>query len=74
MQVRKTKKKKAFFSKNKGVQHNVFFLFSNCALQNVKSYRFLGGHFFGQIFGLFFKNTIKIGILAHFSKQNITKK
>ena len=30
--------------------------------------------FFWHFFGCFSKNTIKIGILAHFSKQKITKK
>ena len=61
-----------FWSKG-GLQHNGFFL-STCVLQNVKSYRFFWGAFFWQFFGCFSKNTIKIGILAHFSKQKITKK
>ena len=49
---------------------NITVFLWTCVLQNVKSYRFLG--FFGN-FWLFFKNTIKTGILAHFSKQKIKK-
>ena len=70
----KTKFKNTNFWSKGGLQHNGFFV-SNCVLQNVmKSYRFFWGPFFWQFFGCFSQNTIKIGILAHFSKQNITKK
>ena len=68
----KCKFKNTHFFQKKGVQHNVFLFLSTCVLQNVKSYRFLGG--FLHFLGSFSKNTIKIGILAHFSKQQITKK
>ena len=63
-------KKHQFFKKNRGCNITVFLW--TCVLQNVKSYRFLGGHFFA-FFGCFSKNTIKIGISAHFSKQQNTK-
>ena len=49
--------KKHIFSKKGGLQHNGFFL-STCVLQNVKSYRFFWGIFFG-IFWLFFKKHYK---------------
>ena len=42
-----------FWSKG-GLQHNGVFL-STCVLQNVKSYRFLGGAFFGQFLAAFHK-------------------
>ena len=40
----------------------------------MKSYRFFFGIIFWHVFGCFSKNTIKKGILAHFSKQKNTKK
>ena len=55
-----------------GVQHKVFF-FSTCVLQNVKSYRFWGGHFFCK-FLVVLKKHNKNRHLAHFSKQKYTKK
>ena len=60
----KNLEKNIFWSKG-GLQQNGFFL-STCVLQNVKSYRFFFGHFFLAIFGWCSKNTIKIGISAHF--------
>ena len=69
----KTQVEKHIFSKKGGLQHNGFFLWT-CVLQNVKSYRFFFGNFLGMFLVVFQKNTIKIGILAHFSKQKITKK
>ena len=60
-----------FWSKG-GLQHNgVFYQPVFCKMWKVIVF---GGFFFWQIFGCFSKNTIKIGILAHFSKQKITKK
>ena len=63
-------KKTLFFSKKRGLQHNGFFFMSLCFAKCEKL------SFFWQFFGIFwliFKNTIKIGVLAHFSKQTITK-
>ena len=67
MQVQKN----TFFQKRGGCNITGFFLWT-CVLQNAKSYRFFLA-FFGAFFGCFSKSTIKIGILAHFSKQKITK-
>ena len=60
-----------FWSKG-GLQHNGFFL-STCVLQNVKSYRFFGGLFFGNFLAVFQKNTIKIGILHIFQSKKVQK-
>ena len=70
MALRNASSKTPIFQKNKGLQHNGFFM--NLCLQNVKSYRFFGGLSLA-FFGCFSKSTIKIGILAHFSKQKNTK-
>ena len=56
----------------RGVATKWFFL-SNCILENVKSYRFFLP-FFWQVLVDVQKNTIKIGISAHFQKQKIEKK
>ena len=56
----------------RGVATKRVFL-STCVLQNVKSYRFFFGHFLA-ILGWCSKNTVKIGISAHFKKQKIGKK
>ena len=46
VQNKQLKKNINFWSK-RGLQQNVFVLWT-CVLQNVKSYRFFGGHFFGM--------------------------
>ena len=47
----------------------------NLCFAKCEKLSFVLGGFFLAMFWLFFsKNTIKIGILAHFSKQTITKK
>ena len=51
---------------------NGLFLINLCFAKCVKL-SFLG-FFFGKFLAVFQKNTMKIGILAHFSKQKITKK
>ena len=63
---------KTHFFKKGGLQHNGFFyepVF--CKMWKVIVFFW---QFFWQFFGCFSKNTIKIGSLAHFSKQKITKK
>ena len=52
------------FLVNRGVCNKTLFV-STCVLQNVKSCRFLGGPFLGK-FWVMSKNTIKVGISAHF--------
>ena len=69
---KKPKLKNTNFGSKGGLQHNGFFyepVF--CKMWKVIVF---GGGFFWQFFGCFSKNTLKIGILAHFSKQKITKK
>ena len=61
-----------FWSKG-GLQHNGFF-FMNLCFAKCEKLSFFWGAFFWQIFGCFSKSTIKIGILAHFSKQKLQKK
>ena len=60
-----------FWSKG-GLQHNGFFI--NLCFAKCEKLSFFGVFFFGNFLAAFQKNTIKIGILAHFSKQKITKK
>ena len=69
----KTQVEKHIFSKKGGLQHNGVFFYEPVFCKMWKVIVFFG-QFFGQFFGCFSKNTIKIGILAHFSKQKITKK
>ena len=57
----------------RGVATKRFFFLSICVLQNVKSYRFFFGPFFWQFWVDVQKNTVKIGISAHFKKQKIGK-
>ena len=68
---KKPKLKNTNFGSKGGLQHNgVFYEPVLCKMWKVIV--FWG--FFLAIFWLFSKNTIEIGILAHFSKQKITKK
>ena len=60
-----------FWSKG-GLQHNGVFL-STCVLQNVKSYRFLGGLVLANVW-LLFKKHYENRHFSTFSKQKITKK
>ena len=69
----KNKLKKHIFSKKGGLQQNGVF-FMNLCFAKCQKLSFFFWHFFLHVFGCFSKNTIKIGILAHFSKQKITKK
>ena len=69
----KTQVEKHIFSKKGGLQHNVFF-YEPVFCKMWKVIVFFFWQFFWQFFGCFSKNTIQIGILAHFSKQKITKK
>ena len=70
--LRNASSKKHIFSNKGGLQHNgVFYEPVFCKMWKVIVFFW---HFFGQFFGCFSKNTIKMGILAHFSKQKITKK
>ena len=55
----------------KGSCNKTGFLWT-CVLENVKSYRFFWPIFLPN-FGWCSKNTIKIGISAHFKKQNVEK-
>ena len=64
--------KTPIFGQKGGCNITVFFI--NLCFAKCEKLSFLGGAFFWQFFGCFSKNTIKIGILAHFSKQKITKK
>ena len=66
----KHKLKNTNFWSNGGVATKRFCLLA-CVLQNVKSYRFVA-LVLAKIW-LMFKNTIQIGISAHFEKQKRTK-
>ena len=68
MQVQKN----TFFQKKGGCNITGFFM--NLCFAKCEKLSFFLGQFFWHFFGCFFKNTIRIGILAHFSKQKITKK
>ena len=65
------KKNNIFWSKG-GLQQNGLF-YQTCVLENVKSYRFFFAHFLGN-FWVMFKNTVKIGVSAHFKRPKIEKK
>ena len=68
----KTQVEKHIFLKKGGLQQNgVFYEPVFCKMWKVIVFFW---QFFWQFFGCFSKNTIKIGILAHFSKQKIRKK
>ena len=71
--VSKTQVEKHIFSKKGGLQQNGFF-FMNLCFAKCQKLSFFFWDFFLDFLGCFSKNTIKIGILAHFSKQTITKK
>ena len=67
-----TPKKHNFCKKKKGLQHNgVFYQSVCCKMSKVIVF---WGAFFLAIFCLIFKKHYKIGILALFSKQKITKR
>ena len=66
----KLKKKHQFLVK-RGVATKRFFM--NLCFAKCEKLSFFGGHFFANLW-LLFKKHSKIGILAHFSKQNITKR
>ena len=66
--------KTPIFGQKGGCNITFFFFYEPVFCKMWKVIVFWGGFFFWQIFGCFSKNTIKIGILAHFSKQKITKK
>ena len=70
MQVKK--KKNTFFQKKGGCNITVFFM--NLCFAKCEKLSFFVLAIFWAFFGCFSKNTINIGILAHFSKQKITKK
>ena len=63
-------KKKTFFGQKGGCNKTVFL--STCVLENVKSYRFFLPIFLA-ILGWCSKNTVKIGISAHFQRPKIGK-
>ena len=60
-------------TKKKQIATKRFFFLWTCVLQHCKSYRFFFAPFL-PIFGWCSKNTIKIGISAHFWKHRIEKK
>ena len=69
---KKNKLKNTFFQKKGGCNKTGFFY--EPVFCKMSKLSFFFWHFFLLFFGCFSKNTIKIGILAHFSKQTITKK
>ena len=70
----KTQVEKHIFSKKRGVATKRGFFYEPVFCKMSKVIVFFGIFFFLHFLGCFSKNTIKIGILAHFSKQKITKK